>query len=134
METKDTDLNIKNYAHLGDALWELFIREKTIFLTQNLTKLHKYTVHFVNAGFQAQFFEKIIPFLTENELLLTKRARNIPTSSSRKIDRKLHSISTSLEVLLGYTYLHDREEYNRIIKKSEELIDFEEVLNEQVKR
>ena len=128
METNE--LNIKNYAHLGDALWELFIREKTIFLTQNLTKLHKYTVHFVNAKFQTQVLEKLTEFLTENEIALIKRARNIPTSSARKIDRKLHSSATCLEVLLGYNYLHDKKEYERIIAKCEELIDFKEVTAE----
>ena len=127
MET--TELNIKNYAHLGDALWELFIREKTVFLTQNLTKLHKYTVFFVNAQYQSEIMKKLTEFLTEEELGLIKRARNIPTSSRRKIDRKLHSEATCLEVLLGYTYLHNKSEYNRIIAQAEKLIDFKEVLD-----
>ena len=129
METEENELNIKNYAHLGDALWELFIREKTIFLTQNLTKLHKYTVFFVNAGFQTKVLEQLTEFLNDDELTLVKRARNIPTSSRRKIDRKLHSGATCLEVLLGYTYLHDKKEYNRLIARIEKLIDLKEVLD-----
>ena len=124
MET--TELNIKNYAHLGDALWELFIREKTVFLTQNLTKLHKYTVFFVNAQYQSEILKKLTEFLTDEELALIKRARNIPTSSRRKIDRKLHSEATCLEVLLGYTYLHDKSEYNRLTAQAEKLINFSE--------
>ena len=125
MET--SELNIKNYAHLGDALWELFIREKTVFLTQNLTKLHKYTVFFVNAQYQSEILKRLTEFLTDEELALIKRARNIPTSSRRKIDRKLHSEATCLEVLLGYTYLHNKSEYNRIIAQTEKLIDFKEL-------
>lgn len=127
MET--TELNIKNYAHLGDALWELFIREKTVFLTQNLTKLHKYTVFFVNAEYQSKLLEKLTDFLTEEERILIKRARNIPTSSRRKIDRKLHSDATCLEVLLGYNYLHDKTAYNRLIAHIESLIDFSQAMN-----
>ena len=127
MET--SELNIKNYAHLGDALWELFIREKTVFLTQNLTKLHKYTVYFVNAQYQSEILKKLTEFLTEEEIALIKRARNIPTSSRRKIDRKLHTEATCLEVLLGYTYLHNKSEYNRLIAQTERLIDFTKVID-----
>ncbi len=127
MET--TELNIKNYAHLGDALWELFIREKTVFLTQNLTKLHKYTVFFVNAQYQSELLAKLTDFLSKEEKALIKRARNIPTSSRRKIDRKLHSDATCLEVLLGYNYLHDKNAYNHLIARIESLIDFNEAMN-----
>ena len=76
------ELNIKNYAHIGDAVYEVFIRERTIMMTSNLAKLHKLTVHFVNASFQTELLEKIMPFLTDKEQDLARRARNIPTSSS----------------------------------------------------
>ena len=93
------ELNIKNYAHIGDAVYEVFVRERTILLTSNLNKLHKLTVSYVNAAFQTDLLEKLSPFLTEKELDLARRARNIPTSSSRKINKALHSSATSLEVV-----------------------------------
>ena len=106
------ELNIKNYAHIGDAVYEVFIRERTIMMTSNLKRLHQLTVGFVNAKFQTELLEKITPSLTEQELELSRRARNIPTSSSRRIDRALHSSATSLEVVLGYNYIHNKERYN----------------------
>lgn len=106
------ELNIKNYAHIGDAVYEVFIRERTIMMTSNLKRLHQLTVGFVNAKFQTELLEKITPSLTEQELELSRRARNIPTSSSRRIDRALHSSATSLEVVLGYNYVHNKERYN----------------------
>ena len=121
------ELNIKNYAHIGDAVYEVFVRERTIMLTSNLKKLHKYTVYFVNATFQTELLDKLIPSLTENELELARRARNIPTSSSRRIDRALHSSATSLEVVLGYNYVHNKERYIQLCQKMDELINFEEV-------
>ena len=108
------ELNIKNYAHIGDAVYEVFIRERTIMMTSNLTKLHKLTVGFVNAKFQTELLEKLTPSLTEEEIELARRARNIPTSSSRRIDRALHSSATSLEVVLGYNYIHNKERYNEL--------------------
>ena len=44
-------INIKGYAHLGDALWELVVREIIVCETGKLNELHKLTVLFVNAEF-----------------------------------------------------------------------------------
>lgn len=122
------ELNIKNYAHIGDAVYEVFIRERTIMLTSNLKKLHKYTVHFVNAAFQTELLEKIMPSLTEQEIDLARRARNIPTSSARRIDRALHSSATSLEVVLGYNYVHNKTRFNELCSLMEKLINFDEII------
>ena len=32
------EMNLRNYAYIGDAVWELFIREKTVKLTENAKK------------------------------------------------------------------------------------------------
>ena len=40
------DLNLRNYAHLGDAVWELKVREQTIFLTQNENFMKLITLQF----------------------------------------------------------------------------------------
>ena len=118
------ELNIKNYAHIGDAVYEVFIREHTVMMTSNLNTLHKYTVRYVNARFQSELLEKLIPYFTEKELDLSRRARNIPTSNARKTDRVLHSYATSLEAVLGYNYIHNKERYGELCKVMENLIDF----------
>lgn len=119
------ELNIKNYAHIGDAVYEVFVREHTILLTSNLKKLHSATVYYVNAGFQSALLEIIEPYLTDKEIDLSRRARNIPTSSARRIDRALHSAATSLEVIVGYNYIHDKIRFNELCKIMEQHIDFE---------
>jgi ribonuclease-3 family protein len=118
------ELNIKNYAHIGDSVYEVFIREHTIMMTSNLNKLHKITVGMVNAAFQTELLEKLTPYFNEKEIDLARRARNIPTSSSRRIDRALHSSATSLEVVLGYNYIHNKERYSQLCEIMEKLIDF----------
>lgn len=119
------ELNIKNYAHIGDAVYEVFIRERTIKLTSNLSRLHKYTVHFVNAAFQTQLLEKLTPYFTEKESELSRRARNIPTSSARRINKSLHSSATSLEVVLGYNYVHNKVRYEELCGIMDKLLDLE---------
>lgn len=120
------ELNIKNYAHIGDSVYEVFIREHTIMMTANLNRLHKLTAHFVNAGFQTELLNKLQPFLDEKENDISRRARNIPTSSSRRIDRALHSTATSLEAILGYEYVHNKERYSELCKIMSDLINFDE--------
>ncbi len=118
------ELNIKNYAHIGDAVYEVYIREHTILLTSNLSRLHKTTVYFVNAKFQSELLEKLTPFLTQSEQELARRARNIPTSSARRINKVLHSAATSLEVVLGYNYIHNKDRYGELCSIMNELIEF----------
>lgn len=121
------ELNIKNYSHIGDAFWELYVREKTIFMTENLKKLHEYTVSFVNASFQTKLLNDLKEHLTDDEKDLVRRAGNIKTSTARRINRNLHRTATEFEVLLGYCYLHDKERLNQLLSLIENQIIVENV-------
>ena len=116
-------LNIKHFAHIGDACWELYIRNKTVYLTGNLNKLHKLTVSLVNASFQTKILEKIKPCLNDEELDLAKRGGNIKTG--RRINRNLHRTATELEVLVGFLYLFNKERLCQLQKICDKFIDEE---------
>lgn len=109
-------LNLKGYAHLGDAVYEVFVREKIIFLTSKLAKMHKINTSFVCAAFQCELLDVIEPYLTEEELDLVRRGRNIQISSARKVSQKLHRLATGFEVLIGYLYINDKGRLNTIFK------------------
>ena len=111
----ENDVTLRNLAHLGDSVYELFIREYTITKTQNIKKLHKLTVSYVNAEFQAKLLEKIEPELSEKEADLVRRGRNIAVTTSKRINHKLHRIATAFEALLGYLYLHNKDRLNEIL-------------------
>ena len=113
----ETDVNLRNLAHLGDSVYELFVREYTITKAANIKKLHKLTVSYVNAEFQAELLEKLEPELTEKELDIVRRGRNLATTTARRINHKLHRIATAFEALLGYLYLYDKERLNEILNK-----------------
>ena len=53
------EMNLKNYAYLGDAVWELFIRKKTVKITENAKKLHKISTEKVKASFQAFLLQNL---------------------------------------------------------------------------
>ena len=61
------NMSLKNYAYIGDAVWELFIRERTIKLTDNAKRLHKLTTDKVKASYQAELLHFLEPELTEEE-------------------------------------------------------------------
>ncbi len=117
------ELNLKCYAHLGDAVYEVFIREKIILITSNLSKMHKINTKLVRASFQCELLDMLEPHLTEKESDLIRRGRNIQISSARKINQSLHRLATGFEVLIGYLHLHDRERLLKIFKIISDYID-----------
>ena len=88
------ELNLKSCAYIGDAVWELFVREHTVNLTKNAKELHKLTTDRVKAVFQAELLEKIEDLLSEEELELMRRGRNL--SIPRKIIRTIQGRPTDL--------------------------------------
>lgn len=117
------ELNLKCYAHLGDAVYEVFIREKIILITSNLSKMHRINTKLVRASFQCELLDMLEPHLTEKESDLIRRGRNIQISSARKINQSLHRLATGFEVLIGYLHLHDRERLLKIFKIISDYID-----------
>lgn len=108
---------LRNYAHLGDAVWEIFVREYTINKTSNIKTLHKITTAKVNAGFQSDMLNLIMPELTNEEKDLARRARNLPIPVARRNIQQVYRCATALEVLLGIWYLHDKPRLNYFFEK-----------------
>ncbi len=103
------DMNLRNYAYIGDAVWELFIRKKTIYATNNSKNLHKLTIEKVNTDYQCKVLDFIFEYLTPEELEIAKRARNLPIPIGRKNIQNQYRKATSFETLIGYWYINDKE-------------------------
>lgn len=100
---------LRNYAHLGDSVWEVFVRTYTIFKTSNAKILHKITTERVNAQFQKDMLGLIETELTDDEHEMARRARNLPIPAGRRSIQLDYRKATAFEVLIGYWYLHDKE-------------------------
>lgn len=109
--------NLKHYAYIGDCVWELFIREIIITKTQKQDLMHKMSTKFVNAQAQADILETIFDQLSQEELEIQKRGRNLKITINKKSNPKIHALATSFEVLIGYWYLNDKERLNEILEK-----------------
>jgi len=108
--------NLKHYAYIGDCVFELFIREIVIEKTQKQDLMHKMSTKFVNAQAQADILENILEHLTEEELEIQKRGRNLKISINKKSNPKIHTLATSFEVLIGYWYLNNKTRLNEIFE------------------
>ncbi|MBP3820522.1 Mini-ribonuclease 3 [bacterium] len=116
------DINLRNYAYLGDAVWELFIREKTILQTNNAKKLHKITTELVKTNTQCELLHNIENCLTEEEQDISKRARNLPIPVGRRNIQLEYRQATAFEALIGWWYTHDKNRYDEIINILEKFL------------
>ncbi len=111
------EFSLKNYAHIGDAVWEVFVRDYVIRKTSNSKMLHKMTTDRVNASFQMQMLEFIQNDFTEEENDLVRRGRNLPIPVGRKNIQHEYRLATAFEVLIGFWYLHDKERLSSFYEK-----------------
>jgi len=114
MEAKNK--NSLALAYIGDAIYEVYIREYLIDLgLEKVNKLQKEATKYVSARGQANYLKMLIDdkFLTDEEITIVTRARNHKTNSSPKnTDIITYKCATGLEALIGYLYLD--KNYNRI--------------------
>lgn len=115
---------LKNYAHIGDAVWEVFVRDYVITKTSNSKLLHKMTTDRVNASFQKSMLEFIFEKLTEIEQDMVRRARNLSIPIGRRAIQHDYRLATAFEVLIGYWYLHNKERLQQFYENFKTLEDF----------
>lgn len=109
------EINLRNYAYLGDAVWELYIREKTIRQTNNAKKLHQITTNLVKTHFQSELLHIISGHLTEEEHEIAKRARNLPIPIGRRNIQTEYRQATAFEALIGWWHTNSPERLNEIL-------------------
>lgn len=116
-------INVITLAYLGDAVYEVYIREKLINLgIAKVEELQKIATTYVSAKGQANILNMLIEkeILTEEEQEIVKRGRNYKRSSHPKhTDIITYKHSTGFETLIGYLYYEDRERLNQILKEIE---------------
>ena len=103
-------------AYMGDSILDLLV--KKYFVTHSNMQPHKYHVEvskIVKSVNQADYIDRIMEELSEDELDVYKRGRNTNTHSKAKnATMGQYRKATGLEALYGYLYLKgdmDRLQY-----------------------
>ena len=102
-------INAASLAYLGDAVFELWIREMLIAEGLPVSKANRRAKNFVSAPAQADIYHRIYPNLTDEEQTIMRRGRNLhPITRAKNSDTSSYRHATGLEALFGYLY-HNRE-------------------------
>ena len=105
-------MNAMQLAYIGDAVWELFVRNYLIRTGMNVHHMHSECIRHVNARAQASYILSISDRLTDEEMELVRRGRNahahhpIPKNQSPED----YAMATAFEVLIGYLHLTGKDE------------------------
>ncbi len=107
-------------AYLGDAVYELYVREHLI--KNGLCKvkdLQQTSVKWVSAIAQARILDELLEknFLKEEEIDVMKRGRNAHSHQNRKTDIITYKKATGFETLVGYLYFNDKARLEELMKE-----------------
>ncbi len=104
-------MNSLTLAYLGDSVYEIYIR--TFLIKKGIVKvneLQKEAIKYVSAKGQAYYLRKMLDekFLTDEEIVIVKRARNHKVVSHPKnTDIITYKLATGLEALIGHLKLQN---------------------------
>lgn len=114
-------LNGLTLAYMGDAVYEIYIREYVISLGYSkVNDLHKRVIQFTSGNAQACLMHYLleIEFLTEEEINIFKRGRNSHVHTARKnMNIQDYLDATGFEAVIGYLYLQEN------IERIKEIVD-----------
>ena len=106
-------------AHMGDCVFEILCRGYLCARGgKNVGSLHRDTIGMVKASSQAEFVEKLLPLLTEEELAYYRRGKNAHVHAVPKsCTPAQYAKATGLEALFGALYLAGKtERLNELFK------------------
>jgi len=107
-------------AYIGDAVYELYVRLFYLLPQKHISAYHQQVVSEVRAENQARQLEVLMPFLTESELEIVKRGLNAANKRPRRLSAQVYQQASSLETLVGYLFLSDRDRLQFLLRSLKE--------------
>lgn len=104
-------------AYLGDAVYELYVRSYYLMPPKRSRQYHNLVVAQVRAETQALHLRSLTPRLNSTELEIVRRGRNAATKHPKRVEPEIYQQATSLETLIGYLYLSDRQRLHELLQQ-----------------
>ena len=120
-ETIGPGMGTAELAYLGDAVFELTVREHLVRSgVVGAGKLNLLSRDFVTASAQSKAVERILPLLSESEEAVFRRARNYSKASVPKsAEASEYRRATGLEALFASLWLNgERERIGFLFRKA----------------
>jgi ribonuclease-3 family protein len=103
------------WAYVGDAVYELYVRQLCLFPPKRPQRYHQLVVSQVRAEQQATYLQLLHPSLTDHEKDVVRRGRNAASHRPSRHDLDTYQQSTGLEALVGYLHLTDPSRLEQIL-------------------
>ena len=114
------NMNVLVLAYLGDAIYELYIREYLVkYKYDKVGMLQNYAIHYVSAKAQRKYLQALMEqnYLTDKEIEIVKRGRNHNGNRHPKnTDIITYKYATGFEALIGYLYIYDKKRLDEIME------------------
>lgn len=108
---KVKELNGLALAYLGDAVWELRLREKFVARNLKVKDLNKLVKAHVSAVAQSKIYLSVVSELEDEYRACARRARNSKISTFPKsCTMKEYKNATAFEALIAMCYINKRED------------------------
>lgn len=106
-------------AYMGDAIYDLYVRERLLKKGGRVQAMHRAAIRQVCAHAQAEALTRIEGELTEAEAGVVRRARNASQKPPKNVDAGEYHRATALEALIGYLYLSNQHaRMDELIRKA----------------
>lgn len=103
-------------AYVGDAVLEVFVRERLVELGYDTGKLSAMAQKLVCAQKQSELYEKLLPLLDENENDIFRLGRNYKTTSKpRHTSAVAYHRASGFEAVFGYLHMSGQDERARTL-------------------
>ena len=118
------EISTEALAYLGDSVIELLVRE--LLVNRGISgsgNLNSESLKFVKASAQAAAMNRIIGALTDEEMSIYKRGRNMSGGNVPKsATMSEYRTATGMEVLFGYLHMiHQQERADELFRIAYEL-------------
>ena len=113
-------------AYMGDAVYELLIREHIVKRTsRQVHLLHREAVHYVRAESQAEAVRALLPELSGAEAAVVRRGRNTHSNTVPKNASVIdYRMATGFEALIGCLWLSgEKERARELVERGMEILD-----------
>ncbi len=102
-------------AYLGDAIYELHVRQHYLFPPQRLDRFHRQVVDRVRGEAQAQILTALLPHLSPQEQEIVRWGQNGAKRPPRHLSIETYRRATGFEALLGYLHLTQPQRLQEIL-------------------
>ncbi|MDX2272894.1 MAG: ribonuclease III domain-containing protein [Cyanobacteriota bacterium] len=102
-------------AYLGDAIYELYIRQSYLLPPQRITLYHQQVVQRVRGSTQAETLQALLPHLTPQEASIVRWGENGAGQPPKNLDPDRYRQASGFETLLGYLYLQDPRRLGEVL-------------------